>query len=79
MCSEIVIFIRQWMETCPTDFDLTSSHTHLTLLHPLTAQSAELAKVVEALKSSTGATEEQDGTMPTFPNGSAKGQCQRLR
>lgn len=52
------------------DFDLTSSPTHLSILSPLTAKSAELAKAVEALMRGT-ATEEQD--LARLSNDSPKG------
>ena len=68
--SEILLFLRQWIESCPMDFDLTSSPTHLSILSPLTAKSAELAKVIEALGRGT-ATEEQDSAR--LNNDSPKG------
>ena len=47
--SEILLFIRQWIESCPTDFDSPSSRDNLSLLRPLAAHSAELAKAIEVV------------------------------
>lgn len=72
--SEILLFIRQWMESCPTDFVNTpSSPDNLSLLHPLTSQSAELAKAVEMVKRDPATEEEVDSK--TAANGSSKGMC----
>ena len=55
------------------DFDLTSSHAHLSLLRPLTVQSAELAKVVETLRNAESTNLQDTTSIRTVINGSRKG------
>ena len=85
LSSEIILFVRQWMETYPTDFDpSTSSHTHyLSLLQPLTAQSTELARLVETIRHSKDTSTivssptliEEHAISRLRVNSSSKGEC----